>query len=280
MTKGQYAPGMSFRDYVALGKDKPLLTVNASLLKNAITPLHAKYYLEREESEGSEALSLGDAVHKAVLEPDAFENHFDDFYMMSPTKGLDTKKASEARLMHPGHILVNQEIIDKTRWMRDAVYKHDLARQLLSNCTHRELTGICPDPAGGGFIRKVRIDACEGLGQPGTNWSPYVVDLKTTRKDLTPHALKYEVVDRGYDLQAAWYLDTDAMITGRPRDTMLFIFVTNFAPYCARVFGPTPEQIQKARDVYQHRLAALITAYQTGRFEAWEHETEPVALFF
>jgi hypothetical protein len=278
MTRGTYQPGLSFREYVAIGKDKPLLTVNASLLKKAITPLHGKYYLEQEESEGSDALSLGDAVHKAVLEPDAFDNHFDDFYLQSPTKGLDTKAANEARLLNPGRILVNDQIIEKTKWMRQAILKNKLAAHLLGNCTQRELTGITPDPAGGGFIRKIRIDACEGIGEPGRPWSPYLLDIKSFKKDLTERNVKYEIIERGYDLQAAFYLDTDQMITGQARETMFFIFVTNFAPYTSRVFALLPEQIEKARGMYQHRLAALITAYQTGQFEAWENEMEPVAV--
>lgn len=274
MTPGAaYEPGLSFRRYREIGKDLPILTVNASLLKEP-TPLHSKHAMEDKDGT-SEALSLGDAIHKAILEPDAFEKSFEDFYLLwTDTKGLDTKKAVEARIMHPDKILISPEQLDKVRYMRDAVHRHKLAAWLLDQCKERELSGVAPDKDLG-IVRKIRVDACNGLGLPGTSWSDYLLDLKSTRNVLD---FGREVRNYAYDIQAAYYLDTDAMITGKPRQGFLFIAVSNEAPYCARIYSLLPDAIEKARIIYKRRLAALADAYIHRQWEAWENESEPVPI--
>lgn len=266
-----YEPGLSFRRYREIGQDLPILTVNASLLKEP-TPLHSKYAMEGKDGT-SDALSLGDAVHKAILEPDAFEQNFDDFYLLwTDTKGLDTKKAVEARILHPDKILLNQEMVDQVRYMRDAVHRHKLAAWLLSQCKERELSGVAPDKDLG-IVRKIRVDACNGIGIPGESWSDYLVDLKSTRNvpDFGREIRKFE-----YDLQAAYYLDADGMITGKPRQGFLFIAVANTPPYCARVYTLLPDALEKARIIYKRRLAALAVAYLERSWDAYENESEPI----
>lgn len=266
-----YEPGLSFRRYREIGKDLPILTVNASLLKEP-TPLHSKYAMEDKDGT-SDALSLGDAVHKAILEPDAFEKNFDDFYMLwTDTKGLDTKKAVEARILHPDKILLNQQMVDQVRWMRDAAHRHKLVAWLLSQCKERELSGVAPDKDLG-IVRKIRVDACDGIGTPGESWSDYLLDLKSTRNVLD---FGREIRNYNYDIQAAYYLDTDGMITGKTRQGFLFIAVSNNPPYCARVYTLLPEAIEKARIIYKRRLAALADAYIHRQWEAWENESEPI----
>jgi hypothetical protein len=267
-----YQPGMSFRHYRNIGKDLPILTVNASLLKEP-TPLHAKYKMDGNDG-ASEALSLGDALHKAVLEPESFDNHFDDFYMWSPTKGLDTKAAIEAREMNPDKILLVPDQVEQVKGMREAIYRHKLCRFLLDKCTQRELSGVAPDKDLG-IVRKIRVDACDGIGIPGQSWSNYLLDIKTTRNI---HEFHREVRKFNYDIQGAYYLDTDAMITGKPRSSFILIAVSSVKPYCARVYGLTPEQIDKARDIYKRRLAALADAYIHRSWTAWDDEMEPVAI--
>jgi len=267
-----YQPHLSFRRYRQIGKDSPILTVNASILKQP-TPLHAKYAMDDDDG-ASEALSLGDALHKAVLEPDAFDNHFDDYYMWSPTKGLDTKAAIEARMMNPDKILLTPDMVDKIKWMRDAIYRHKLAAHLLAKCDQRELSGVAADKDLG-VVRKIRVDACQGIGTEGEEWSPYLVDIKTTRNLID---FRKDIRNFNYDIQAAFYLDTDAMITGRARSSFIFIAVSNTPPYCARLYGLVPEQIDKARDIYKRRLAALATAFLERSWTAFEDESEPVAI--
>jgi hypothetical protein len=218
------------------------------------------------------AMRLGTLAHKAILEPEAFDSHFDDFYMWSPTKGLDTKAAIEARMMNPDKILLTPEHVDKIKFMRDAVYRHKLAAYLLQKCNQRELSGVAPD-TDLGIVRKIRVDACNGLGKPGTSWSDDLVDLKSTRN--VPNFGR-EIRNFEYDIQAAYYLDTDAMITGKPRQGFLFIAVSNIPPYCARVYNLLPEAIEKARIIYKRRLAALADSYIHRHWEAYENESEPI----
>lgn len=267
-----YESGLSFRRYREIGKDSDILTLNASLLKEP-TSLHAKHKMDDADGT-SDALSIGDALHKAVLEPEAYDNDFDKHYMMSPTKGLATKKAIEMRALYPDHILLNEDMIEQVERMRDAIYRHKLAAKLLETCTERELTGVAADPDMG-VVRKIRIDACQGTGEAGQMWSPYLIDIKTTRDIL---GFAYQVRKFAYDVQAAFYLDTDAMITGKRRENFIFICVTNTAPYCARIYALPPTLIEKARDIYMRRMGAIVTASANHQWEAWENEMEPVLI--
>jgi len=269
MSNGRYEPGLSFNRYREIGKGSPILTVNASLLKEP-TPLHAKHAMA--DNEGKNCFALGDAFHKAILEPESFDKNFDEFYLMSPTLGLDTKQAAQARFLNPNHILINQEILDQIKWMRDALYKHSTIAHLLGQCSHRELTGVVEDKDYG-IVRKIRIDACQGIGTEGEMWSPYLMDIKTEREIMM---FGYNLRKYGYDIQGTYYLDTDAMITGRRREAFFFIVVSSTKPYCARLHYLIPERMEIARQTYTKRLAALCAAFSHQRWEAFEHETEPV----
>ena len=265
----EYQPGLSFRRYAAIGRDTGILIVNASILKEP-TPAHARWAMDNDKH--GDALSLGDALHKAVLEPEAFDRNFDDYYLMSPTKGLDTKAAIEARAVNPDHILVNEEIVEKVKWMRDAVYRHRQLASLLERCNHRELSGVCPDPDLG-VVRKIRVDACEGMPSEGF-YGPFLLDIKTTR-NIDPFNFRRDVVRLGYDVQAAFYLDTDAIISGAARTSFLFGAVSNVPPYVARIYGVESQQLDRARETYKHRLAAIAQAAADNQWCAWEHEGEP-----
>lgn len=266
----QYQPGLSFEDYRNLGeRHAGIFVVNASILKEP-TPLHAKFYMDGD-SKSSPALSMGDALHKAVLEPDEFNNRFDDHYIIGSTDTWNTKANMKAMEQNPGKVLLTQAQFDKVIHMRDAIYRHHFARRLLGLCDDRELTGICPDKDTG-VIRKIRVD-----GRPSSDQSQFILDIKTSR-DLMERAFYYDCLKYGYHLQGAYYIDTDAMISGRKRQQFIILGVTNKAPYYARVYTLPPVLIETGRALYTHRLAKLAQAAKHGLWDAFEHESEPVPL--
>lgn len=265
---GIYEPGLSFAQYRAVGEGSQILTVNASLLKEP-TPLHAKYSLGREKK--GEALNIGDALHKALLEPQVFEADFEKYYITSRTDTLDTKANARLAELYPDHIVLTQDMIDSVKWMRDAIFRHPRAVSLLDDCRpeDRELTGIVPDPAAG-IVRKIRIDA-----KPRT-WD-CLVDIKSTR-DLMERAFYYDLRKFGYHLQGSYYLDTDAHITGKRRSQFIILGVTNVPPYYARVYTLHQDDLNEGQVLYHHRLAALTQAAAHNNWHAFEHEDEPVLI--
>lgn len=264
----QYQPGLSFAQYRAVGEGSEILTVNASILKEP-TPLHAKAALNGDKT--GPALSIGDALHKAVLEPEIFEERFEDFYITSATATLDTKKNERLAELHPGKIILTQDMIDQVRWMRDAIYRHHLAARLLRACDQRELTGIAPDPVHK-IVRKIRVD-----GRSSREDSQFLLDIKTAR-DLLESRFYHDARKFGYHVQGAYYLDTDAMITGRRRQQFIILGVTNCKPYYARVYTLPPEDLDEGQLIYTHRLAKLVQAAAHNQWDAFEHESDPVPL--
>ena len=274
MDTNQYEPGLSFNQYRNIGRDSELLTVNASILKQPTALEMWSAMQPDEEGESTLALSRGDALHKAVLEPKAFNEEFDDFYLMSPTKGINTKAAQEARLLNPDKILYNDDILVDVEGMQKAIERHALAMDMLNNCDHKELSGVAYDKEFN-IVRKIRVDAAPGIGNDRGN---YLVDIKSCQSirffDFRRSILKF-----GYHLAAAYYIDTDAMITGQPpRENFYFIGVQSVKPFMARVYALLPEDIEKGRELYKERLGILTQAVSDNQYCAYEHESDPIPI--
>lgn len=292
-----YQPGMSFREYRHyrrdLGADLPV--VNASVLKNETAiDMKADFYPDEEDeekSEGKESFVLGDAFHKAVLEPDAFKDE-DRWFIRCETKGLDTKAAIEARLTNPGKIVVDTDgrILQKAKEMRDAVLNDDAALPYLrpahegvSIPFQTELTGVAPDPQGE-FIRKIRVDLTVGIDSDEDTMGDYLLDLKSCQSaDIGPKKFLWAVRKFNYHVQAAYYLDTDSIIrTGsedNPRDRFIIIAVESSPPHKVMVYQIGPNLLAEGRETYRHRMAVLAQAIRTNEWRGYDYKA-PFVLDF
>lgn len=255
-----YRPNMPFSAYKASSG------LNASTLKQP-TPaemLHEILGTKELTESKAKAYAFGECVHKATLEPDLFEKGgWETWFQFSPTTGLTTKAATAMREANPGITLVTQEILDDARRCRDAIHRHHHARQLLKNAD-TELSGHKWD-AEHEIWRKIRVDIRGGTG------ADYIADIKTTGSvDLSD--MKREIWERGYDIQASYYRDTDRLITGIERPRFIFIFVTKTAPFMARTLGLKMDHMEDARRRYLDRMGAFINAASTDDWEAYENE--------
>ncbi len=284
-----YTPGMSFREYRLFGREAEETVINASLLKpETAAEMKPIVYPDPDKEDISEAAPhfiLGDAFHKAVLEPRAFEE-LEENFVECPTAGLDTKKAMAVRAANPGKIVATPAIIEKAKAMREAVMRHRLARRLLEQCDSFELTGLCPEPDCG-VIRKIRIDACNGAATKAHSrdfLGDAIIDLKSVRRSqFRPRKFRWEALDRAYHLQGAYYLDTDALIrNGQARSAYILIAVTNEAPFQCFVYRMSygGETIGRGRELYIHRMTMLMEAISRNEWLAYEHQEEPYDIEF
>ena len=258
IAQGEYTPNLTFAQY---GATKGL---NASVLKED-TALEMRRAILGEDDRFTEDFALGEAAHKAVLEPDLFDTDgWQAWFAYSPTKGLDTKAAQSAReALEPNMTLVTEDILDRARRIRDAVHDHPDARELLKN-SDRELSGVVWDPLNN-LWRKNRVDIRGGIG------SKYITDLKTVRSEKL-HKFKSTVAEFGYHMQAAYYLDCDKLITGEERDEFYFIIATKVEPFLVRVIDMSPDHIQDARAEYLERMAKFIISAEKNYWPAYQHE--------
>lgn len=216
------------------------------------------------------ALAVGDATHKAILEPHMFDSdEWQKHWVLSPTKGLTTTAALACALENPGLDLITPEIVDTARRCRDAVHKHKLAAELLRDGTSEVTVQAWDEEAG--CWRKARLDRLP------TDPALGIVDIKTTHKGLSHSQIKSSMYSFGYGMQAAYYMDTLAMIEGKPREHFHMIFVTKEAPFLARCVelntAPMDESfIIKGRELYLERLAMFAVAWNDQQWEAYENE--------
>lgn len=226
----QIIGGHPFDDYAAI----PAL--NASLLKHA-TPCEMFHELRTPQDRQcdmpesrAEAFALGEAAHKAILEPHLFDagNGIEEFFQYSPTKGLTTKAAQNAFAQDPSRPLVTPEIIDAAKRIRDAVFKNRLADQLLRAQGLHEASAVAWDEELQ-VMRKARFDHLPG--HPAS----WIMDIKTTIGGINKWELRKAIRKRDYHVQAAWYLDTLRLISGEGRAQFLFVFVTKTEPFMAKV---------------------------------------------
>jgi hypothetical protein len=272
-----YISGLSFDEYAKAPG------LNASLLKEP-TQAHMRHTLMRTDEKVSYAFALGEAVHKAILEPDLFEgDSVLEYFAFSPTKGLDTKAADEARLADPTRPLVTQEILDKARYLRDAVYCHRFAAKILSGPSERELSGFAWDEENQ-VMRKIRVDFLPG-GQ-----SNFLVDLKTSMS-VDKWKFRKTIRQFGYGLQAHWYLSTHNMIRNERRELFYIIAVegptgandaVDGKPYLSRVFEinapiPADSLVEEGKELCEERTAMFLQAAHDGCWDGYQHE-EPIML--
>jgi exodeoxyribonuclease VIII len=109
-----------------------------------------------------------------------------------------------------------------------------------------------------------------------------IVDLKTTQ-DARPEPFVRSVMQYGYDVQAALYLDACEAIDGKKRD-FIWIAVEKDAPYGVQIFKASESMLARGRSLYQQAIRTYLicsafdywpgytTAIQTLNLPKWAQE--------
>ena len=236
------------------------------------------------------AKTLGDVLHKAILEPDIFEtpDGVEEWFQYSPRGGLNTQAALAALAAFPDKPLVTPEIVEKARRLRDAIFLHGEASRILACKAKKELSGFAWDEDSQ-VMRKIRIDFLPSEDHPEFG-EPFFADVKMTRSiDEIPFWA--QILELKYHLSAAYYVDVEAQINNTPRRNIFtYIAVTgptgqgqavNAEPYMARTFdiGGMESKLSLidhpktgGRILYRNALNKFANAIQTWTWEAYEHE--------
>lgn len=107
------------------------------------------------------------------------------------------------------------------------------------------------------LLRKCRVDALTHDGQ-------FVVDLKTT-DDVSVAGFGRTIVQRRYEVQAAWYLDILRGLYGKdaPR-SFAFVATQKTRPHDVAVHWLTDDQIERGRRLYKQDVKRLIHCQQNN----------------
>lgn len=239
--------------------------VSASLLHSyARSPLHARH--EQQHPRDSAALSLGRALHAAVLEPDLYAATYVPRYRAEGTGSRAINAAHAARVEAAGQVELSDDDREAVEGMRDAILFHSIARPLVTGALARELSVLWHDVETGTPC-KARWDlALDGA---------VIGDLKTSR-DARPHAFRRDCWDYGYAAAAAWYLAGAAALAPGIQRGWLWIVVESEAPHAVAVYEPDEELLALGAAETRRLLALHLECQRTGRFPGYAETVQTI----
>jgi len=253
---GKY-PDISFIEYQAIN------AVNNSLLKQwAHTPAEAREAMLHPK-EPTAAFRTGDACHTAVFEPKRFKRE----YARCPKWDLRTNKGKAAKAewetRYPHIVSLSRDEYDMACGMRDAVWAHPLAADLLKSDGENEVTILWNDEQTG-LLCKARLDRMTSQG----GWT-FVVDLKTCKKgEASVEEWPRVCAKFHYHQQAAWYLD--GLNTLAPHERrFVFLAVEKEPPYLVAHHEADDPVIAEGRARYRAAFEKLVKARETGEYPGY-----------
>lgn len=263
-------PGVSTEFYIdapapGLYRDVPYDTydrwggVRSSLLKKFNqSPLHARYaMLNREEP--TEAMLFGQILHVAVLEPDRFSKSYAVMPNLGNRQSKTVRAAEDAfRAEHAAATFIDKKDYDKAISMRDAVWSHPTAKEILSSPGVNELSAVWKDKETG-TVCKGRQDRFGAWA----NW-PTVVDLKSAA-DASRKSFSKAISNFGYCEQAAYYLDGfDVLAPFEGDRRYVLIAVEKTPPFAVALYELDSQAIEVGRRKYRTHLVEYARCLESG----------------
>ncbi len=260
---------VSIHTHVPFEEYRALSGLNISALKEiAHSPKRYRYRLENPMQ--SRALTLGDAAHVAVLEPDrmgefaVWDRRSEETGNLSPRKGQHWE-AFKSR--NPGRKIITEDEYNEALDMQQAVRGNKDAMQFL-DIGEPEVS----------MRWTIRGRQCKGRAdwiKPDGN-SAMLVGLKTSRDPRLYQFSNQVARSLNYHLQWAWYYDGFEFVTGRAPTKVIEIVVESSPPYDVVVYEIPDEVIQQGRDDYMVLLEKLEECERTNE---WPGVAKGVVLF-
>lgn len=230
-----------------------------------VSPAHFKQYQPYETA----AMEFGTAVHCAILEPEAFAAT----YLVEEKidrRSKDGKLAYEA-LLASGKKLLKPEQWDAIMAMRTRFMEHAICKNLITG-SRSEVSAFATHAYTG-----VPVRARADIYKHAQDDAPMIADIKTC-DDARPHAAASAICKYGYDISAAWYLDTFHQATGTPHHNFIWIFMEKSAPYGIRTYLANYETIQNGRRLYEKALAEYKVSLDFGEWPCYKEQLEDISL--
>lgn len=241
----------------------------STLRKFDRTPMHAQWAITHPP-EPTEAMEFGTAVHLAVLEPDRFAEEC----VVAPKVDRRYKegKAEWAAFLAlaDGKVVLSADDYAACEAMRDAVWAHPIAAELLAGAGHSEVGAVWTD-AETGQDCKALIDR---IGtHAGWTW---LVDLKTCR-DAAPIPFRRDVETQRYHAQAAMTMDGCEVLAPRNR-RFCWIAVEKDAPHCVAVYEAPLLMLEAGKVRYRRWLRSYVECRANNIWPGYPAEVIPLEL--
>lgn len=199
--------------YMSNDEYRKIRAISASDVKTMKESVDRFLFQDKLMRDQSEALIVGTMLHEAILEPEKFR--FSSYRVSAKKAGAINSMINNAKV----------------------VFSRVLAG------SKSEISFVAKDDI---FYRKCRPDAYnkdKGI----------LFDVKTTRYGSVDEFTRYDLIKFGYDIQAAWYIDT-LQLLGYPANHFIFLVVQNMNPYNVYAISLHQSMIEQGRSKYQHIL--------------------------
>lgn len=248
--------------------------VRSSLLRKvAQSPYHARYaMLHPEDEDTTKAKDFGQAFHVGALEPDRFNIAFGVMPNLGPRQSSKVRAEEEAYRAAHAHIrMISKDDYDLVIAMRDAVWQHPTAKEILSSPGANELSAVWKDK-GTGVL-------CKGRQDRFGVWAdaPTVVDLKST-VDASRATFSRSIATYGYDQQSAYYLDGFNALAPVDGRKYVLIAVEKTAPYAVAVYELDQASIAAGRRKYRANLELWARCLESGVFPGYGDGCDDISL--
>lgn len=220
-------------------------------------PKYYKALKDKPESKNRDALVIGRATHKYILEPDDFYNE----YHIYPN---DVRKNSAAYKKHAedgkGKELLKNTVIEQIEGMSESLKNYYNFLGLLRNGMTEHAMFVYDKE----FDCVLRVKADSVLKDK-------VLDLKTTN-DASSEAFAKSAATFGYDLQAWFYLRI-CELGNAPKKMFGFIVVEKERPHLVNGLMIKPEDVSFYSDkIARTALAQYSYCVKTGNWFGYEYD--------
>lgn len=213
--------------------------------------------------EPTPAMALGTAVHTAVLEPAKFAAE----YSVAPKFDRRTKDGKEAyaqwQAANVGKLFITDEEMATCHAIVGAIAQHQAAAEALGGSLN-EMSYFWRD-AETGVRCRIRPDALV-VDEAGEIQA--IVDLKTCR-DASAGKFARTIAERGYDLQAAFYVDGLSKLLGR-RVPFYFLAAETYAPHGVALYSTGERTFEVGRSKYKAALQMVQWCRENNRWPSYQ----------
>jgi len=223
------------------------------------SPAHARFIELNRNDEVTKRERFGSIVHAALLEPHVFQR-----YKIIPECDRRTKEGKLTYSTFMNSIMDGDKVISmddhlKALSIQNAMLAHQTFKKLIAGGFY-ESTGIFD--AGNGAVLKIRPDKRDPESRT-------LFDLKTT-DDARLQNFDRQILQFGYHLQAAYYLDVANMISGRGSyENFIWVVIESAPPHGVCFYEVTQAWIDLGRDKYKTALEMHFKARDSGVYESY-----------
>lgn len=234
--------------------------ISQSSLKALLkSPAHFNHYqTHREEHNETVAQRIGKELHTCILEPERFLRE----YERGPQAGRNTKIWKDWEV-DTQKTLIKSDEYDSYQRIRDAVYTHHSARQLLECEKDVEVTATWTN---------YKDLECKARADAVLKEHPIILDLKSCR-DASKRGAIQSIRKYKYYWQAVWYLDG---FYEMGKEQFIFIFFEKESPHGVGVYDLAEDIIEQGRQELSNVMDLYIECTAGKEWPAYSNYLETI----